>query len=197
MRGVIFQELKELVRVKLGGQAWTTLLSEAGVETTIYSAMGSYPDTELARLLAAFSNRLGRPIQDVLEDLGQFMVVRFYKFRPYLFDPKWDFLDAVEHIGDLVKQVASVQQPLPDEDVEQVVFSHKRDAPTRVTTLYSSPRMYCHLWKGCMKGFAQHFEVDIAITEPFCMLQGDDHCEIIVDLLGPIAKKTEESVRSQ
>lgn len=191
MRGVIFQELKELARAKLGSHAWTNLLSDAGVETTLYSPMGSYPDLELAKLIEVFAQRLGISNNRLLEELGKFLVIRFYKSRPYLFDAKWSFLDAVEHIGDMLKQVIQVQ-PITDSTATEVVFKHERELPTRTTLHYKSPRMYCHLWKGAVHGFARHFGVAIEITEPICMLQGDDECEIIIDVIGPAEQGRDE-----
>ncbi len=56
MKGIIFNLVEEVVRNRYGEDTWDELLDAAGLDGA-YTSLGSYPDEELLRLVAAAAHR--------------------------------------------------------------------------------------------------------------------------------------------
>ena len=70
MKGIIFNLVEEVVTDRYGEDTWDLLLDAAGLDGS-YTSLGSYPDEELFRLVAAASAALGVPADDVVRQLGE------------------------------------------------------------------------------------------------------------------------------
>ena len=88
MKGIIFNELVELVHRELPGAAGR--LGEVG-----YSPLANYPDDELLKLVAQASEAAGVPVPEILRRLGSRLFRTFATLYPV-------FLDGVESALDLL-----------------------------------------------------------------------------------------------
>ena len=69
MKGIIFNLVEEVVTTAHGADAWDAVLAGAGLEGA-YTSLGSYPDEDLTRLVAAASEALGVPADAVVRTIG-------------------------------------------------------------------------------------------------------------------------------
>ena len=70
MKGIIFNLLQEIVEQEYGEKTWDALLAAAKLEGA-YTSLGSYPDADLMKLVAAASAALGQPPDDIVRWVGR------------------------------------------------------------------------------------------------------------------------------
>lgn len=189
MQGLIFQQFKEFIRKKLGFGFWDDIRRKAGVETTLYAPVQAYSDHELLSLLRSGAEKLGIPVQPMLEEFGKFFVKGFVRSRPYLIDPKWHLLDLLEHSPEMLATVEKRNLP----DAPAAILHCTRDSPEQVTMRYSSKRKLCGFGRGLIKGFSDYYHEPVTIEEPRCMLRGHSECVYIVRLVPPEPESAPES----
>ena len=189
MQGLIFKELKEYVRKKLGMESWDEVRKDAGVNTTLYNSAQVYPDTELIALFTKSAERLGLPVQSMLEEFGKYFTQVFFRTRLHFIDPQWDYLTLVEHGPEILKQMEKRHTPNSPPASLRVT----RDSPEQVTMTYSSPRRLCSFVRGMLKGVAKQYHVEITIEEPRCMLKGQAECVYVVRVVGSTKQSKEAS----
>jgi hypothetical protein len=70
MYGLVNKAIEQMVRMHHGDDAWAQIKARAGVETDAFVSMESYPDAVSYNLVAAASEHLGRPPEELLEAFG-------------------------------------------------------------------------------------------------------------------------------
>ncbi len=70
MKGIYFNLLEAVVTRDRGEVTWDALLEAAGLDGA-YTSLGSYPDDDLMKLVAAASSILGIPAEEVLRWVGR------------------------------------------------------------------------------------------------------------------------------
>ncbi len=74
MHGLINRAVQCFVRDIYGPEIWAKLGAEVGVGTSGFEAMLSYEDEVTLTMLTALSRMRGQPVEDILEDLGTYLV---------------------------------------------------------------------------------------------------------------------------
>jgi Haem-NO-binding len=74
MYGLVNQAVKDLVLTTVGASAWEQITDRAGIRTDPFLAMSPYPDEVTYKLVAAASEVLERPAEDILETFGEFWI---------------------------------------------------------------------------------------------------------------------------
>lgn len=74
MHGLINKAVQSFFCTTYGVDRWVTVTQAAGLEFTDFEAMLVYDEEQSARMLDAASVELGRPLDEVLEDFGTFLV---------------------------------------------------------------------------------------------------------------------------
>lgn len=74
MHGLINRALECFVRDTHGQAVWLQIARDAGLPHVTYEAMLTYDFSETVAVLTALCRRLGRPIEDILEDSGLYLV---------------------------------------------------------------------------------------------------------------------------
>jgi len=74
MHGLINRAIERFVRDTYGREVWGGVMRGAGLEYTEFEAMLSYEDDITHRVLHALAANLDRPLPDVLEDVGTYLV---------------------------------------------------------------------------------------------------------------------------
>lgn len=178
MYGIIFQEMKEFIRLRGGPNAWEQVCKEANISSTFYTSVQVYPDRELFNLATAIANHLHLPVAAMWEEFGIFFMKRFVQSRSYLFHPEWRLLDALEHTDLIFNRVTARQQPAEPE----VIFTPVRNSPRQLTLTYQSKRKLCPFIQGIIKGVMEHYGTKATISHPRCMLRGQSDCQFVVNL---------------
>jgi len=176
MHGFVFTELKDYVTAKLGADAWTTLLRQAGLKGRSYVNYQEYPDVEAVQLVTSASEVTGLAPGVILEDYGAFLAPHLFRaYRP-LIDPSWRTLEFLEHAEATIHRVVRARNA----HARPPVLRCRRLSPTEVMVVYASPRKLCAVARGIVRGLAQHYREEVVVSEPTCMQQGQPQCQIEV-----------------
>lgn len=157
MKGIILNVLEELVVDAHGEAAWDELLRDAGV-VGAYTAVGDYPDAEVAALVEALARRTGRDVPSALRWIGRGALPRLLARYPRFAGPADPVafvltLDAVIH-DEVVKLHPRARPPaLSFSDV-----SPAGALPRTVTVTYRSDRALGDLAVGFLHGTADHYD---------------------------------------
>ncbi|CUH98059.1 heme NO-binding domain-containing protein [Leisingera aquaemixtae] len=74
MHGLINRAIQAFVTSTYGADRWEEVMEEAGLGFTEFEAMLFYTDEQSGRMLAAMEKILARPLPEMLEDMGTFLV---------------------------------------------------------------------------------------------------------------------------
>ena len=171
MKGIVFNLLEELVGREFGEDAWDDLLDAAGVDGA-YTSLGSYPDSDAEKLVAAATHALGIPPAGVLRWFGQ-------QAMPVLAERYPGFFRGHASVRSFLLTLNSIIHPevrkiYPGADVPVFDFD---DAPDGALIMgYASARKLCALAQGFVEGAAGHFGETITFEHLACMHKGDPKC---------------------
>ncbi|MEK7434705.1 MAG: heme NO-binding domain-containing protein [Cyanobacteriota bacterium] len=176
MHGMIFNELKNYADLKYGNSAWGDLIKESGLNTRFYLPIKDYPDEEIVNIIVTASKLLGKTVDFLLEDFGEFVSHKFIGNYKQLIKPEWNVLDFIQNVEEEVhvimrKLVRGSRPP---------VLKYKRVNNKELIVYYSSERKLCVLAKGVIRGAGNHYKEKLVILEKNCMHKGADCCEIVV-----------------
>jgi hypothetical protein len=173
VKGVVFNLLEEVMVREGGDDLWDSLLDRAGLEGA-YTSLGSYPDTDLFRLVAAASETLGVPADEVVRWFGRNALPLLVQTYPWFFAPHSTTRSLVLTLNDIIHP--EVRKLYPGVDVPVFEFVASSD---RVLVLgYASPRKLCAFAEGLIEGTAAHYRERVSIVQPRCMNRGDDSCAL-------------------
>lgn len=124
MHGLINRAIQSFVCQTYGSPRWKKITETANVGTSDFEAMLVYDDQQTVDLMATLVDELDRPQQDVLEDIGTFLVShpqneplrRLLRFGG---DNYVDFLHSLDDLPDRARlAVSDLQLPLLELDEE-------------------------------------------------------------------------------
>jgi len=176
MHGIILTELQKYVEKRRGAETWTEVRAAAGLSDRVYTPVGVYPDDDVVALIGATAASTQSPVDDVLQDFGEFIVPDLVEIYGSLIDPDWGPLDLLQHTEETVHTMVRVRDP----GSEPPYLEAERTAPDEVVITYRSPRRMCGVAKGIVRGVAAHYGQPLSISEEMCMLDGADRCVIVV-----------------
>ena len=176
MHGIIFAELKKYVQARHGDDTWKALVQRAGVGNTLYLPIREYPDADVVAIVGAASEATGTPAGEILEDFGGFIAPDLMAMYRSLVKPEWRTLEFLENTEETIHRVVRIKDPAarPPE------LRCERLSANEVVVRYTSARRLCAVARGIVRGLAAHYQERVEISEPSCMLRGDDECRIHV-----------------
>jgi predicted hydrocarbon binding protein len=180
VNGIVFIEIGKFARSRLGDQAWPQVVAQAGVPSRIYYRVADYPDEEAAALLSALSAMLQEPVAAVLESLGEFIAPDLIRMAQFWIKPEWKTVDLIANTESTIHELLRKEGSRVDPPRLQCRVT----GPREVVVIYDSPRRMCALAKGIIVGVAAHYEEQVAVRQPVCMLEGAPRCELVVTVLG-------------
>jgi len=74
MHGLINRAVQAFVSSTYGDKRWAEIMDESGLGFTEFEAMLVYPEDQSIRMLRAVEAKLERPLDEILEDVGTFLV---------------------------------------------------------------------------------------------------------------------------
>jgi hypothetical protein len=181
MHGIILTELEKFVTHQHGAEAWREVRRRANLRSRIYVTSATYPDSEVVALVGAASALTGTPAPQLMEAFGAALVPGLLRVYGRMVKKGWTTLDLIEHTEAVMHAVVRRQAP----GAEPPRLSCVRPNATQVVVTYTSRRRMCAVARGIVRGVAAHFDEQIAIAEPQCMLKGDPQCRISVRLTRP------------
>lgn len=179
MKGIIFNLVQDVVSDAYGEDTWDVLLDDADLEGS-YTSLGSYPDTDLLALVAAASERLDVPPDEVVRRLGEGAIPLLAERYPAFFEPHSSTRPFLLTLNEIIHP--EVRKLYPGADVP--IFDFGTPADDVLILGYQSKRKLCALAEGFILGAAQHYRETVQLQQPECMLRDDARCAIRCEFSG-------------
>lgn len=178
MKGVVFNVVEEVVTDEFSSDLWDDVIEHADVEGA-YTSLGSYPDSELLRIVGAISEIGGVATRDVLRLAGRRGFRHLAGRHLELVDPYDNWRDLLSALDTIIHP--EVQKTYPDTDVPR--FDAFPDTPpgTGMLLHYRSARQLCALAEGLILGTGDWFSVELQIEQTSCVAHGDELCRLRID----------------
>ncbi len=174
MNGTIFVLLQQYTKKKGLSDLWIDVLKKEGFpESKLFFSHEQYPDNILFHVIFQAAQELRQTPDQFLEEFGRSLGSYFFLTYKSVIDPCWKTLDLLEKLEEFNKNILQKGIPL----TLTGTFSSKRVNPNNIIVVYSSPRQLCCLCMGLFKAFAIHYNEQILIHQPKCMLKNDPCCE--------------------
>jgi hypothetical protein len=182
MKGIVFNLLEELVRRDHGEHTWDDLLESAGVEGA-YTSLGTYPDEDLMKLVAAAAEALQMPPEAVVRWFGRSTMPLLAERYPSFFTPHRATRSFLLTLNDIIHP--EVLKLYPGAYVP--VFEFDTTSPDVLLVGYKSIRQLCALAQGFIEGAAGHYGEEVAFEHVKCMHRGDEKCVFRIEFKKPEA----------
>lgn len=161
MKGTIFVELIKMAENAFGEDTVDEVLDKAGLENGgAFTTVGTYPCSELVKIVVAFSEHSGIDPETLQKMFGHWMLSHFVEHYPQFFSDKKDALSLLESIeGEIHVEVRKLYP-----EAELPTFVTERNTPNQMMMAYESPRplsAFCH---GMIEAALEHFGEEGSIT---------------------------------
>ena len=177
MKGIIFNLVEEVIGDRYGEDVWDDLLDAAGLDGA-YTSLGSYPDDELFRLVAAAAEKLEVPPDVVVRTLGEAAIPLLADRYPAFFAGHTSTKSFLLTLNDIIHP--EVRKLYPGADVPE--FEYDTSSPDVLVMTYRSRRRLCAFAEGLVEGAARQFGESVVFEQPRCMLRGDAACTFRIAL---------------
>ncbi|WP_114324740.1 heme NO-binding domain-containing protein [Candidatus Colwellia aromaticivorans] len=161
MKGIVFTEFFEMVEEQLGFELVDKLIDETELKTAgSYTSVGTYDHRELLALVSNLHKFTNIPVNELLENYGQYLFPRLADIAPELinkFENLFDLLLAVDSIIHV-----EVQKLYPDAELPKFTTASHKDNELKL--IYSSCRPFAYLAKGLILGCAQYYDEQVSIN---------------------------------
>lgn len=171
MKGIVFALLQQVVTEEYGEGTWDALLEAASLEGA-YTAVGTYPDDELFRLVGAASETLGLAPDDIVAWFGRNAMPLLHARYPQMFEGHTSVRSFVLTLNDVIHP--EVRKLFPGAYVPEFEFDDSR--PDGIDISYSSHRRLCSFAEGLIKGAADRYGEIVEVVHVKCMKKGDHKC---------------------
>ena len=155
MKGVVFTEFMEMVETKFDENMLEEVIDEAGVDG-VYTAIGTYPHTDMILLVSALSTKSGIEVSELLRMFGVYMFGAFTKLYPTFFEEKDNSFDFLEQVEGFIH--AEVKKIYPKAELPR--FETNRLDAKRLEMVYYSDRRMGSLAVGLIQGCLDFFKDD-------------------------------------
>jgi hypothetical protein len=157
-----------------GEDAWDDTLERAALDGA-YTAVGSYPDSEFLKLLAALPAGAERSPGTQLRWFGARAFPLLAERYPVFFAGHDSTQPFLLTLNDIIHP--EVRKLYPDADVP--VFDFSREGEATLVVGYRSGRRLCFLAEGFIEGASAHFGQHVSIEQRTCMHLGDERCDLV------------------
>lgn len=160
MKGVVFTEFLDMVEDRFSANMVDDIIDDARLpHGGVYTAVGTYPHSEIVAMVVALSQRSGVPAPDLIRVFGQHLFGRFVQAYPAFFTDVKDAFQFLSGIEDIIH--AEVLTLYPDAQLPRFIVEHHDSH--RLVLLYQSPRHFEDLAEGLLHGCVAHFGEPIQI----------------------------------
>ncbi len=155
MKGVVFTEFLEMVEDQFGYETADAIIVKSKVPSEgAYTAVGTYPSSEIFALVSELSINQNIPIPTLLNVFGKYLFHRFAKVYSFAFEgmnSAFELLQKIEHHIHV-----EVQKLYPD--AELPTFRTEKTEENQLVMYYHSERSMGDLAVGLIQGCLEHFE---------------------------------------
>lgn len=174
MKGIVFNLLEQVVVDEFGEKTWDSLLEASKLEGA-YTAVGSYADEDLLKLVSAASSALGKSADEIVQWFGRAAIPLLFQRYPQFFKEHSATKPFVLTLNEVIHP--EVRKLFPGADVPQ--FDFETPAQNQVALSYVSHRKLCSFAEGLIEGAAAHYGENVSIEQTECMKRGDPRCLLV------------------
>jgi len=159
MKGIVFTEFLDLVEEKFGYETVDQIITDSNLESKgIYTAVGTYPHSEIVSLLTNLSDKVKIAPEVLLKEFGKYLFDTFLKTYPQFFDQAdgaFQFLHSIDkHIH------VEVLKLYPDAALPKFESEEKDGV---MTLIYKSERKMSGLAEGLIEKSIIHYKENCTI----------------------------------
>jgi hypothetical protein len=137
MKGIVFTEFMEMVEQKFGYEMVDDLITKSDLESEgIYTAVGTYPYSDMVKLVSTLHDKTSIPIKDLLHTFGGYMFDTFTREYPDFFNScsgAFEFLNSIDSYIHV-----QVLKLYPDAELPK--FTTEKMEGNHMQLIYSSER---------------------------------------------------------
>jgi len=154
MKGIVFTEFIEMVEQTWSVDFASDLLDSCDLPSGgVYTAVGSYPHTEMVTLVVRLSELSGKSVPALLEAYGEYLFGRFTVLYPALLAPYRSALELVASIESVIH--VEVRKLYPDAELPQ--FEVLDSSADHLEIQYRSERHLADLAQGLIRAAIRHY----------------------------------------
>lgn len=174
MKGIVFTEFLSMVESSHGLDMVDDIIEKSDLPSGgAYTAVGTYPHTEIVSLVCNLSNEISTPVPDLLQAFGTHLFHRLAKSYPDFVKKTNDPLDFLEQVETYIH--VEVRKLYPDAELPSFDCS-RPNSPNQLHMVYHSVRHMEDVCEGLIKGSLEHFNTQAKIErEPV-----DDDSELFI-----------------
>lgn len=162
MKGVVFTEFIDMVEEKFGYETVDVLLRQEGLSSNgAYTAVGTYPHSELVKLVMALHEKTGIPVPALLKAFGNYLFQTFRKGYGAFFENANNAFNFLESIENYIH--VEVLKLYPDAELPR--FESKRIEGNTLQLDYFSDRRMADFAEGLIESTFEHFEEKVHIQK--------------------------------
>ena len=160
MKGVVFTEFFRMVENTFGFEVADQIVTESKLESGgVYTAVGTYPATEMFALIGQLSKATGLNGAELQEAFGRYLFPRFAEGYPSLVEDSQGALDFLASIENYIH--VEVLKLYPDAELPR--FETKRIDETTLELIYHSKRRMSHFALGLIYACGEHFGTPLGV----------------------------------
>ncbi|MCB9690933.1 MAG: heme NO-binding domain-containing protein [Alphaproteobacteria bacterium] len=154
MKGIVFTELLDHTETVFGPAALEEAIEAVDLpHGCAYTAIGTYPTTELVALVVAVAKNTGTPVPDLLRGFGAHLLRTFARRYPVFFAVPGP-LELLAGVDDTIH--VEVMKLWPDSELPRFEVLERTDRS--IVLRYRSPRCMSPLAEGLIQATLDHWE---------------------------------------
>ena len=182
MYGLVNKAVEDFVCSGFGEDTWEAIKLKAGVEIDAFVSMDSYPDDVTYKLVAAASEVLALPSDDILKAFGEYWVLYTARegYGELLKMSGKTLKEFLHHLDDLHAHVG-----LSFPDLAPPSFRCTENGEDSLLLHYYSSRAgLAPMVIGLFNGLSVMFKTEVDVTQTMSRDQGADHDVFLVKFTG-------------
>lgn len=168
MKGIVFTEFLELLEQRYSFELVDDILSDVSPPSGgAYTAVGTYPHSEMVALINALCTRKNLALPDILKSFGLFLFGRFAHSHPTFLQGQHDAFEFLAGIERVIH--AEVLKLYPDAELPH--FEVEVHTPEQLVLVYESARQMQDLADGLIQGCLGHFACNATVHRQTLLTQ--------------------------
>lgn len=174
MKGIIFTEFLTMVEQAHGLDMVDTIIDKSDLPSGgSYTAVGTYPHSEIVSLVINLSQETSTEVPDLLKAFGQYLFHSLAKSYPSFVKESTDPLDFLEQVETYIH--VEVRKLYPDAELPTFECS-RPNSPDQLHMVYHSIRHMEDVCEGLIRGSLEHFGVQATVERQSL----DDDSELFI-----------------
>lgn len=180
MYGLVNKAVEGLVRDRFGEEAWEKIKRKAGIDAEVFVSMEQYSDDVTYKLVAAASEVLETPADDILKAFGEYWVLYTAKegYGELLKMSGNSFTEFLHHLDDLHAHVGLSFPNLQPPSFRCL----ENDDGSLLLQYYSERQGLAPMIFGLLNGLASMFSTEIDVQQTISREDGADHDAFLITI---------------